>query len=76
MNKPSPVISTIEVIHCGPTGIIALVDGHRQSFPDLDAVFRIAIGLLDEQAQPQIRPGPSLRQGSIGHPLPLPGFTP
>jgi hypothetical protein len=76
MIQTSPIVGTIEVVRCGPTGILALVDGQRQFFPDLDAVFRTAIGLLDEQAQPQVRPGPSPRQGGAGHPLPLPGFSP
>ena len=75
MIQRSPIVGTIEVVHRGPTGIIALVDGQRQFFPDLDAVFRTAIRLLDQQTQPQGRPGPSSRQGSINHPLPRPGFT-
>ena len=76
MNESSHIVGTIEVVHQEPTGVIALVNGQRQIFPDLDAVFRTAIGLLDEQAQPQVRPGPSPRQGGTGHPLPLPGFAP
>ena len=75
MIQTSPIVGTIEVVHRGPTGILALVDGQRQLFPDLDAVFRTAVDLLDQQTQPQERPGPSLRQGSIGRALPLPGFT-
>ena len=75
MIQTSPIVGTIEVIHHGSTGIIALVDGQRHLFPDLDAVFRTAISLLNQETQPQGRPAPSLRQGSIGHPLPLPGFT-
>ena len=76
MNESSRIVGTVEVVHQEPTRIIALVNGRRQLFPDLDAVFRTAIGLLDEQAQPQVRPGPSPRQGGAGHPLPLPGFAP
>ena len=76
MNESSRIVGTIEVVHQEPSGVIALVDGRRLLFPDLDAVFRTAIGLLDEQAQPQVRPGPSPRQGGIGHPLPLPDFAP
>ena len=76
MNESSHIVGTVEVVHQEPTGIIALVNGQRQIFPDLDAVFRTAIGLLDEQAQPQVRPGPSPRHGGIDHPLPLPGFAP
>ena len=76
MIQTSPIVGTIEVVHQEPTGVIALVNGRRQLFPDLDAVFRTAIGLLDEQAQPQVRPDPSPRQGGTGHPLPLPDFAP
>ena len=76
MNESSPIVGTIEVVHQEPTGIIALVDGQRQLFPDLDAVFRTAIGLLDEQAQPHVRPEPPPRRGGVGQPQPLPGFAP
>ena len=76
MNESSRIVGTIEVVHQEPSGVIALVDGRRQIFPDLFAVFRTAIGQLDEQAQPQVRPGPSPRQGGAGHHLPLPVFAP
>jgi hypothetical protein len=69
MNESSHIVGTIEVVHQEPTGVIALVNGRRQLFPDLDAVFRTAIGLLDEQAQSHVQPGPP-PQG------PLPGFAP
>ena len=75
MIQTNAIVGAIEVVHRGPAGILAPVDGQRQFFPDLDAVFRTAISLLDQQSQPQGRPGRSLRQGSIGHALPLPGFT-
>jgi len=51
MNESSHIVGTIEVVHQEPTGVIALVNGRRQLFPDLDAVFRTAIGLLDEQGR-------------------------
>jgi hypothetical protein len=69
MNESSHIVGTIQVVHQEATGVIALVNGRRQLFPDLDAVFRTAIGLLDEQAQPHALPGPLPQQ-------PLAGFTP
>jgi hypothetical protein len=69
MNESSHIVGTVEVVHQEPTGIIALVNGQRQTFPDLDAVFRTAIGLLDERGQPHAGPGPPPQQ-------PLPGLAP
>ena len=69
MNECSHIVGTIEVVHQEPTGVIALVNGRRQLFPDLDAVFRTAIGLLDEQVQPHALPGPPPQR-------PLPDFAP
>jgi hypothetical protein len=47
MNDPTPLVSRIEVLTQGPTGVTALVDGRRQTFPNLDALFRTAVRLLD-----------------------------
>lgn len=69
MTETSPTVAIIEVVHCGLVGVTALVDGQRRVFPDLDAVFRTAVHLLDEKTQPHTRPHLPLR------PL-LPGLAP
>jgi hypothetical protein len=71
MTQTSPIVGTIQVIRCGPAGTTALMDSQRHAFPNLDAVFRTAIRLLDEKSQS--RPTPPPREGQ---PLPLPGFAP
>jgi hypothetical protein len=68
ITEATPIVGVIEVIQAGPTGVTAIVGGQRQAFPDLDAVFRAAVRLLDEKTPPHARPAPSLR--------PLPGFAP
>jgi hypothetical protein len=76
MTKTTPIVGAIEVIQRGPAGIAALVDGQRHDFPDLDAVFRTAVRLLDEKTQPRVRSEPSLRRTDADRPLTLPGFAP
>lgn len=76
MIETSPIVGAIEVIQRDPIGVTALVEGQRQVFPDLDAVFRTAVRLLDEKTQPHARPAPSPRRGIASRPLPLPGFAP
>jgi hypothetical protein len=48
MNNCTPIVGTVEVIAHGPTGVTALVDGKQHVFPDLDAVFRAAVDLLEK----------------------------
>lgn len=69
MNKSVPIVGTIKVIRQDPAGVIALVDGRRRVFPDLDAVFCTAIRLLDARKQPSVQSG-------LPRPQPLPGFAP
>jgi hypothetical protein len=76
MTETTPIVGAIEVVQQGPTGVTALVDGQRQVYPDLDAVFRTAVLLLDEKTQSHARPEPFPRRGIAGQPLPLPGFAP
>ena len=44
----APIVGTIEVIAQGADGITALVDGRRQTFPNLRAVFVTAVYLLEK----------------------------
>ena len=48
MNDRTPIVGTIEVIAQGADGITALVDGRRQTFPNLRAVFVAAVHLLEK----------------------------
>ncbi len=53
MNKaePTPIIGTIQVQRVEPSGVTATIDGQPQVFPDLEALFRAAVRLLDEAAE-------------------------
>ena len=47
------------LLHADPqTGLMVT----RQAFPDLDAVYRAAVCLLDEKTEPHTRPAPPFRQ--------------
>ena len=48
MNDRTPIVGTIEVVCEGADGITALVDGRRQIFPNLRAVFVAAVQLLEK----------------------------
>jgi len=48
MNELPPVVGTIQVQRVEPSGVTATIDGQRQVFPDLEALFRAAVRLLDE----------------------------
>jgi len=51
MSDYPPVIATIVVPHPRPDspGLLATVDGRPRFFPNLEAVFRAAVQLLEEQ---------------------------
>ena len=51
MSDYPPIIATIVVPRPRPgsTGLLATVDGRPCLFPDLEAVFRTAVRLLEEQ---------------------------
>ena len=51
MSHHPPVVATIVVSHPKPgsTGLPATVDGQPRIFPNLEAVFRAAVRLLEEQ---------------------------
>lgn len=51
MSDCPPIVATIVVPRPKPDspGLLATVDGRPRSFPDLEAVFRAAIRLLEEQ---------------------------
>jgi hypothetical protein len=48
MHDRTPIVGTIQVICEGADGITALVDGKRQTFPNLRAVFVAAVHLLEK----------------------------
>jgi hypothetical protein len=50
-NDRTPIVGTIEVVCEGADGITALVDGNRQTFPNLRAVFVTAVHLLDKHPE-------------------------
>ena len=50
-NEPTPIVGTIQVQRVEPSGVTATVDGQLQVFPDLEALFRAALRLLDEAAE-------------------------
>jgi hypothetical protein len=50
MHDRTPVVGTIEVGE-GADGITTLVDGKRQTFPNLRAVFVTAVHLLDKHPE-------------------------
>ena len=65
MNDSAPILGTIKVERDGPFGIAATVNGRRRSFPNLEAVFRAAVCLLDgEEREPPRRPPPPERSQS------------
>ena len=51
MSDYPPIVATIVVSHPRPgsTGLVATVDGQPHLFPNLEAVFRAAVRLLEEQ---------------------------
>jgi len=49
--EPTPIVGTIQVQRVEPSGVAATVDGQPQVFPDLEALFRAALRLLDEAAE-------------------------
>ena len=51
MSDYPPIVATIVVPRPKPgsTGLLATVDGRPRLFPDLEAVFRAAVRLLEEQ---------------------------
>ena len=51
MSDYPPIVATIVVPHPKPrsTGLVATVDGRPCRFPNLEAVFRAAVRLLEEQ---------------------------
>ena len=51
MSHHSPIIATIVIPHPKPgaPGLLATVDGQPRFFPNLEAVFRVAVQLLGEQ---------------------------
>ena len=49
MEDNRPITGTIVVMHKLPRGILAQVNGQMQWFPDLAAVFRAALTLLDRE---------------------------
>ena len=51
MSDYPPIIATIVVSHPRPgsTGLVATVDGRPRLFPNLEAVFRVAVRLLEEK---------------------------
>ena len=51
MSDYPPIVATIVVPHPEPgsTGLLATVDGQPHLFPTLEAVFRAAVRLLEEQ---------------------------
>jgi len=51
MNESPPTVGTIQVQQIEPSGVTATVDGQRQLFPDLEALFRAAVRLLDDAAK-------------------------
>ena len=48
MNESTSLVGTIQVQQIEPAAVTATVDGQRQVFPDLEAVFRAAVRLLDD----------------------------
>ena len=49
MEDNRPITGTIVVMHKLPRGILARVNGQVRWFPDLAAVFRAALTLLDPE---------------------------
>jgi hypothetical protein len=59
MNKPAPIVGTIQVWEVGPTGVHASVNGEPRRFTDLRALFATAVYLLGDERDGQ-RPGVQL----------------
>ena len=51
MEDNRPITGSIVVMHNLPRGILARVNGQVRWFPDLAAVFRAALTLLDREHQ-------------------------
>ena len=51
MSESTPLVGTIQVHEIQEGGVSATVDGQPQAFPDLEALFRAALHLLDEAAE-------------------------
>jgi hypothetical protein len=51
MSDYPPIVATIVVPHPKPDsfGLLATIDGRPRFFPNLEAVFRAAVRLLEEQ---------------------------
>jgi hypothetical protein len=51
MSDYPPIVATIVVPHSNPSsfGLLATVDGRPRFFPNLEAVFRAAIEILEER---------------------------
>ncbi len=43
-----PILATVTVTSQGPLGVTADVNGQPQQFPNLEALFGAAVGLLDQ----------------------------
>jgi hypothetical protein len=59
MNKPAPIVGTVQVWEVGPTGVHASVNGDPRRFSDLRALFAAAVRLLGDECDGH-RPGVQL----------------